>query len=94
MTMAERIRQLRETASGNVSQRLLGKLARASPAYVGQLESGHVENPGVGKIAGIAEALGASVEYVLFGAGEPPSKEQIDAAVEAAKARLAPGGLF
>lgn len=65
-------------------------LIGASHGTVGNVEGGHVADPGMNLLKGITDALGISLDWLVSGTGEAPTAEQIRAAVEAARAGRAP----
>lgn len=74
---------MREIAG--ISLRELARLAGVSAGYPAHVESGFVAHPGTDTSLRIAKTLGCSLEYLLTGTGEPPTAEQILAAVEVAR---------
>lgn len=82
-----RLRQARELAGE--SPRSLSLRIGTSHGTVGNVEGGHVADPGINLLKGIADALGVSLDWLVSGTGDPPTAEQIKAAVEAARASRA-----
>lgn len=62
-----RIRQLRE--SFGYSQEKLAEMAEISPRYMTSLENGG-KNMTITKLAGLADALHVSADYLLFGSDD------------------------
>jgi transcriptional regulator with XRE-family HTH domain len=84
MTFAERLRATREL--GEIPAYKLAELAELSGGYPAHLESGRRENPGMDAIGKIARVLGVSIDYLVSGTEPAPTKEQVMAAVAAARA--------
>lgn len=59
--------------AAGLSGRELARRAGLSPGYPWHIESGRVHQIGSGAATALAEALGCSLEYLLRGAGDPPS---------------------
>lgn len=78
-----RVRRLREVAG--ISLRELAWLAETSPGYPAHVESGFVEQIGTAIAFRLARVLGCSLEHLLTGGGDPPTDEQILAAVASAR---------
>jgi transcriptional regulator with XRE-family HTH domain len=53
------------------------------------LERGKYGAPGAASLAAVAETLGISVEWLLFGKGDAPTEESVRVAVEAASSKEA-----
>ncbi len=71
-----------------ISALALGRLAGLSTATVGVIESGERKDPAGTTVARLAEVLGVSCDFLIAGLGPEPTVEQVQAAVEAARARL------
>ena len=87
MTLAERLRELRATAG--ISSRELAAIAGVSRAYPGLIESSERTRIGTGVAAKLAQALGATTDWLILGTGNAPTPEQIAAAVERARSEKA-----
>lgn len=83
-----RLRQARELAGE--SPRSLSLRIGVSHGTVGNVEGGHVADPGMNLLKGITDTLGISLDWLVSGTGDPPTAEQIKAAVEVARASRAP----
>ena len=59
----------------------------ASHAVVSFIESGKIQSPRVGLALDLAEALGATLQYLERGEGQEPTLEQVQAAYQLACAR-------
>jgi transcriptional regulator with XRE-family HTH domain len=80
-----RLRKLREMAG--ISPRDLADLVGVSPGYPGHIESGRRRGRLGAEIAPkFAAVLGCTFEYLVFGTEPEPTKEQVQAAVTAARA--------
>ena len=82
---ASRLAALRRR--GRLSARSLSLLAGQSESFVGGHERGGAESARGEAIVALADVLGASIEWLAAGRGEPPSDEQIDAALRVARSR-------
>lgn len=80
---AERLRSTREL--GEVPAYELAKLAGLSAAYVGHLERGRVKKPGMDAVASLARVLGVSIDYLVAGTGDPPTKDSVMSAIQSAR---------
>ncbi len=65
--------------------RELARIIDVSPAYPGLIERGERPEIGSGVAAGIARTFGATIDYLVVGAGEPPTPDQAAAAVASAR---------
>lgn len=83
---ARRLTRARKLAG--LSSRQLSGLAGVSDGFAAQIERGEAKAPAFGVIASFADVLGVSLDWLAHGTGEPPTTEQIKAAVE--RARRAP----
>lgn len=87
-SLADRVRGLRESAGLN--PRALSLLAGLDNSHVRLVELGERgSNITYETVHALARVLGASVEWIGSGEGEPPTSEQVIAAVEAARAAKA-----
>jgi len=68
-----------------LSARALSALAGLNHARVNQIET-RVENVGSRTLASLARVLGISLDWLITGIGDPPTKESVRAAVERARA--------
>ncbi len=84
-----RSRLLALRGSAGISQRELSRLSGLAPPHVGAIESGDIESPSGKALALIATTLGCSLDWLVRGAGEPPTEEEVKAAVASARERLA-----
>lgn len=78
-TLGRRIAFARGLA--NLSAARLGKLANLSSAIVAMIEKGDRKDPVGSTVASIAQVLGVSTDWLLTGVGDPPTKEQVEAAL-------------
>lgn len=61
-----------------ITQRELAKACDLSAAYISQIESGKKQNIGRNNLEKIAEALGETVEFLLYGTKkDPPVKRPV-----------------
>lgn len=88
MKLADRLKATREL--GDLPAYELSELAGFSGGYVAHIERGRTKNPGFDAIAKLARVLGVSVDYLASGTEPEPTKEQVTAAVAAARAAKAP----
>ena len=96
-TFGQRLENLLDLSELPASE--LGLLAGMSHAVVGVLIAKDREKreqtppkelqPAAKTVLGLARVLGCSFEYLADGTGEPPTEEQVKAAVEAARAARA-----
>lgn len=84
--VAHRIRELRERAG--LSTRALGELSDVSTGLISHIEIGRV-GAGLDTARKIGAVFGCSLDWLINGDGDPPTDEQMRAAVEAARARFA-----
>jgi transcriptional regulator with XRE-family HTH domain len=68
----------------------LGELAGMSRGVVGMIETNKRPEPGANTVADIATVLGVSSDWLIKGVGPEPTKEQVSAAVELARAAKKP----
>lgn len=87
-TIADRLRATRERAG--LSRIELSRLAGLAGGYVGMLESGERKEPGLNVLVALSETIGASLDWLACGGGDPPTDEMIAAAVDAARKKTAP----
>lgn len=85
---ADRLRALREKAG--ISARELDRLAGLREGHTWILEHRKDANPELKTLQALAGALGSSVGYLASEEGEPPTEEQVKAAVAQAKGEPAP----
>lgn len=57
--------------------RQLSHAAGASPAVVYQIERGLIAKPSAEIAVRLAKALGTTVDFLIFGDGEPPDAAQV-----------------
>ena len=81
----ERLRQARELVP-NLSARSLAELANLTQSQVAQIERGDIERPRADTIVPLSTVLGVTTDWLLKGEGDPPTAEQVTAAVEKARA--------
>jgi transcriptional regulator with XRE-family HTH domain len=72
-----------------LSARELAVLAGVSLSHPNMIETGRRENPTADVLGKIAPILGVSLEWLVNGSGEEPTKEAVSAAVQRAKAARA-----
>lgn len=68
----------------------LDRLAGLHRGHTWAIEQQTRENPERGTVRGLAAVLGSSVGWLLEGEGEPPTRDEVRAAVESARAAHAP----
>lgn len=85
---ARRIRKVRKAAG--LSARQVSILSGYAPNYLARIERGATHAPAFEVMAALARVLGASLDWLAYGQGAPPSADQIRQAVEAARAASAP----
>jgi len=78
-SLATRLRALREEAG--ISARQLSQLASINVSHVSLIENGSVVVPSAQTIKQIALVLGATMDWLFAGIGEPPSSDEIASAV-------------
>lgn len=83
--LKHRLRRLVDSCG--VSERELNRLAGASHGWVGNLLSGISKAPHGTKFRALARALGTNEAWLLDGEGEPPTPEQVRAAVARAQGK-------
>lgn len=83
-TVAGRLKLLR--GLGGVSLRELARLAGTSAGYPALIEAGERERLGGDVAASLARVLGCTMEFLVCGVGERPSKAVVIAAIERARA--------
>lgn len=86
-TTAERVKALRVQAG--LTQRELDVLSGICVSHTSMIECGLRQNITADTARGLARATGATLDWLLSGAGDPPTDEQVSAAVAAARAALA-----
>jgi transcriptional regulator with XRE-family HTH domain len=74
-----RLKYLRDLSG--LSARALDRLAKAPRGYTSLIETGERPKIGADVAEGYAEALGASLDWLISGHGKPPSKETVRSAV-------------
>lgn len=83
-SIGDRLRHVRALA--RLSQNELAGLAGLkSTRHVGLIEEGERDNVTTTTSTGLCTALGMSLDWFLAGKGEPPSEEEVHAAVAAAR---------
>lgn len=85
MTLADRLRQLREIAG--IPLRELDRLAGLSEGHCWLIEDGQRPNLEIRTIEALAKTLGATVGWLASGEGRAPAKTKIAAAVGRARGR-------
>ncbi len=83
-SIGERVAHL-QSLSG-LDRAELSKLAGLAQSHVGLIMRGGVKNPAGSTLGAIAKVTGASTDWIITGAGAPPTDDVVKAAVEAAKA--------
>lgn len=68
----------------------LSDLASLDSSHVRLIESGVREDPRSQTLAAIARATGATLDWLIAGKGDPPSAEDVRAAVERARIAAQP----
>lgn len=86
MTVGQRLKETR-TLSG-LSTKEVDKLAGISPGHTWTLEKAETASAEAKTLNAVCVVLGLSLDYLVRGEGEPPTKEQIDAAVATARVEL------
>jgi transcriptional regulator with XRE-family HTH domain len=86
MTFADRLKLARGLAG--ISARRLAELAGVSPGYPNHLETGRRQNPPSEALSSFARVLGTTMDWLLNGAGEPPTESEAKAALAAAEAEF------
>lgn len=71
---------------GGLSARRLSDLANVAEASAAQIERGFTQSPRTETIAKLAQVLGASLDWLIAGAGDPPDAEAIAVAIAKAEA--------
>lgn len=85
-SIGDRLLKLRTMAGAG--SRELSRVVGASPAIVFHLEHGLIATPGSALAIRLARALGASVEYLVLGEGDPPDADNVVSAWARASAAL------
>lgn len=83
MTAGERIKAARNLIG--LPSRQLDKAAGLEPGVSWAVEKSATGNSQSATLDKIARALGLSLDYVIRGEGEPPTKESVQAAIDAAR---------
>jgi transcriptional regulator with XRE-family HTH domain len=83
-----RVQELRDSAS--INRRALSLAAGFSQSVVWQVEVGLIQKPSGDLVVAIADALGTTAEYLMWGRGKVPSPTEIQAAFLAATERQQP----
>jgi len=78
--LGQRLRQLRTSAG--IAADELSERGGFSHSLVSHIETGQIANPGARTTARLAELLGASLDWLIAGAGSPPTVEQSRAAFD------------
>lgn len=89
MTFSERLRATRELVD-DLPAYELSELAGLSGGYVAHIESERRKKPALDDVAKIARVLGVTVDYLASGTEPAPTKEQVTASVQAARAARPP----
>lgn len=82
--LARRLRRLVDFS--RLTHQEISDLSGVSRAAPGAILRGEVSSPQVGTLEPIAALLGASLDWLVSGTGSPPTREQVIAAVERARA--------
>lgn len=82
--IGHRLGKIAKTAG--IVHRDLASLSGVSHGAPGSLFRGEVPHPQITTVAPLARTLGVSLDWLVFGEGEPPTKEQVLSAVERARA--------
>jgi transcriptional regulator with XRE-family HTH domain len=88
MSLGERLRELRDIAG--VSARDASALAGLSPSHVGLLEADR-HRATAETASRLARIFGASIDWLVDGAGKPPTPRAVRGAVAAARERARAG---
>lgn len=80
-----RVRAARNLAP-HLSQRELDRLAGLTPGHTSAIEAGRRANVGIRIATEIARVLGASLDWLVRGEGEGPTREAVAGAVSLARA--------
>lgn len=72
-----------------LSRRELSLLAGLAQAQAGMIERGEIAAPSTDTAAKLCAVLGCSLDWLIAGTGEKPSREHVCTAVAAARKRLA-----
>lgn len=83
MNIGQRLKDLR---GADVSTKELDKLSGVSPGTVWAIEKSQSGNAQAKTLAPISRVLGVSLDYLIRGDGERPTREAIRAALDAARA--------
>lgn len=78
MTVVDRVRRVRELSG--LTARSLSMLAGLSPGLISLIENG-VRSLGGDSATKLAIAVGVSLDWLLLGIGDEPTKEQIAQAI-------------
>ncbi len=84
--LAARLAYLREQAG--LSQREASDLADLASSHVQAIEQRTRRSPSVDTVARLARLFGVTLDWLVFGCGEPPTAEATRAAVLQARAAL------
>lgn len=83
--LGKRLRQLREFAG--LSPRGLDKVAQLTPGHSYHIETGYRTLLRPETVRRLARTLGVSLEFLLDGKGERPSRDEVVASIGRAKRR-------
>lgn len=83
--LARRLRSLRKLAGLSLRQTSL--LVSGAVTLAASIERNPRANPTVGTVRRFASAFGASLDWLVNGEGDPPTREQVAAAIERTRAR-------
>lgn len=81
--IGRRLSRIAKTAG--IAHRDLANLSGVSNGAPGSLFRGEVLHPQITTVAPIARTLGVSLDWLVFNEGDPPTKEQVTAAIERAR---------
>lgn len=78
--LGRRLRETREAAG--IPASALGVAAGASRDFVRQVEEGLIARPSLALVAGVAEVLGVSLDWLVSGRGEGPGAQELESALD------------
>lgn len=82
-TLGSRLRYARDLSG--LGSRELGRLAGVSEGYPSNIESGARKNVPIEALSGFARVLGLSLDWLVDGQGDPPSRAAVVIAAEKAR---------
>jgi len=85
--LADRLKRTRKIAG--FSARMLDELAGLTPGHTSSIEAGRRQIPSTSTASALARVLGVSLDWLIAGVGEPPTKESVRSAVERARTKAA-----